>query len=207
MEDHGLVWGCLGSAPADRPRLPKLPSRRLLFGPFDVAVSAPRAVENFLDTAHFAFVHEGGWVSYRHEVLGPYSALLSKQPEDGSPGDSFTLWTCPLDHEHSRVWMGQYTADTESTDEQLRAFQLAIFAQDTPVLESQMPRRLPISGGELHCAAMPSSLGARHSGSRSRWALTQHHCRGQDRKAASAVRASGRLAMPSKVDSVTRLAT
>jgi len=70
-----------------------------------------------------------------------------------SPGDSFTLWTCPLDDEHCRVWMGQYTAGTESTDEQLRALQLAIFAQDTPVLESQTPKRLPLSGGELHCAA------------------------------------------------------
>lgn len=38
---------------------PALPPRRVLSGPFDVATSAPRVVENFLDTAHFGFVHEG----------------------------------------------------------------------------------------------------------------------------------------------------
>ncbi len=194
-EAHGLLWGCLDPAAGEPPALPKLPARHLLMGPFDVAVSAPRVVENFLDTAHFAFVHEGwlgsaeqatvpahqvthtadgrpvvehypawqpratasaaqgGWVSYRYEVLGPTSALLSKQPDDGSPGDSFTLWCCPTDDEHCRVWMGQYTADTTSSDDELRHFQLAIFAQDIPVLESQQPNRLPLSGGELHCAA------------------------------------------------------
>lgn len=63
------------------------------------------------------------------------------------------MWTSPLDDESCRVWMGQYTADTSSTEEQLREFQLAIFGQDKPVLESQRPKRLPISGGEVHSAA------------------------------------------------------
>lgn len=196
VERHGLLWGTLGeAATTEPPALPDLPARRLVYGPFDVATSAPRVVENFLDTAHFAFVHQGwlgeaghaevpdhaithtadgrpvieeylawqpratasatggGWVRYRYEVLGPYCAVLRKQPDDGSPGDAYTLWASPLDDEHSRVWMGQYTADTASTDAELRAFQLAIFAQDQPILESQRPRRLPVSGGEVHCAA------------------------------------------------------
>jgi phenylpropionate dioxygenase-like ring-hydroxylating dioxygenase large terminal subunit len=220
---HGLVWGALaghsaadGSVPdacparsvapaetppaharqpAAPPALPDLPARHLLFGPIDVAVSAPRVIENFLDTAHFAFVHagwlgdalhaevppytvthtpdgrpviehypawqpratasasRGGWVSYRYEVLGPTCAWLRKQPDDGSPGDCFAMWACPLDDESCRVWMAQYTADTVSTDEALRDFQLSIFAQDKPVLESQQPKQLPLQGGELHCAA------------------------------------------------------
>lgn len=192
---HGLLWGALGDVPAAPDTHASLAPRRLVYGPFDVAVSAPRVVENFLDTAHFAHVHQGwlgdgghtqvpdhavghtpdgrpvvghyrawqpratagaaagGWVVYRYEVLGPFSALLTKQPEDGTPGDSFTLWASPVDGERCRVWMGQFTADRESTDEQLRAFQLAIFAQDQPVLESQRPRRLPLAGGEVHCAA------------------------------------------------------
>ena len=198
VEHEGLVWVALAADATVREALPDLsalPQRRLVYGPFDVATSAPRAVENFLDTSHFAFVHEGwlgaadhpevppyevthtadgrpvieeylawqpratasatggGWVRYRYEVLGPYCAVLRKQPDDGSPGDAYTLWASPLDDEHSRVWMGQYTADTASTDAELRAFQLAIFAQDQPVLESQRPRRLPVSGGEVHCAA------------------------------------------------------
>jgi phenylpropionate dioxygenase-like ring-hydroxylating dioxygenase large terminal subunit len=35
----------------------------------------------------------------------------------------------------------------------LRDFQVAIFAQDQPVLESQQPKALPLSGGEAMGAA------------------------------------------------------
>ncbi len=38
--------------------------RKLNCGPYDVATSAPRIVENFLDMAHFGFVHEG-WLGMR----------------------------------------------------------------------------------------------------------------------------------------------
>lgn len=38
--------------------------RKLNCGPYDVDASAPRIVENFLDMAHFAFVHEG-WLGAR----------------------------------------------------------------------------------------------------------------------------------------------
>lgn len=193
---HGLLWTTSGDAA--QARLPdlaaSLPGRRLVFGPFDVATSAARAVENFLDTAHFATVHEGwlgeashpevphhevqatadgrpvvegyrawqprasasaeggAWVRYRYEVLSPFSALLTKQPEapptgqaPQGPQDSYTIWACPQDDEHCRLWFAQYTSDSVSTDDELERFQTAIFAQDQPVLESQRPRRLPIS--------------------------------------------------------------
>lgn len=207
QEAHGLVWvrltrpatpgtsaGATGNA-LGLPGLDHLPARRLIYGPFDVATSAPRAVENFLDTSHFAFVHEGwlgdaahpevphydvthtadgrpviedyrawqpraaasaaggDWVHYRYEVLSPYAALLSKHGQAGGPQDHYTIWACPSGPEHCRLWFAQYTTDTESTDDALRDFQIAIFAQDQPVLESQRPRRLPISGGEAMSAA------------------------------------------------------
>jgi phenylpropionate dioxygenase-like ring-hydroxylating dioxygenase large terminal subunit len=38
--------------------------RKLNCGPYDVATSAPRIVENFLDMAHFGFVHQG-WLGAR----------------------------------------------------------------------------------------------------------------------------------------------
>jgi phenylpropionate dioxygenase-like ring-hydroxylating dioxygenase large terminal subunit len=38
--------------------------RKMNCGPYDVAASAPRIVENFLDMAHFSFVHEG-WLGLR----------------------------------------------------------------------------------------------------------------------------------------------
>ena len=193
---HGLLWANPGAALHGPATLDaRLPARHLLFGPFDVATSAPRAVENFLDTSHFAFVHEGGlgdaahpevpahevsatadgrpvvehyrawqprataaatggdWVDYRYEVLSPYAALLTKRGEAGGPQDSFVLWACPTEPEACRLWFAQYTSDTITPEETLREFQVAIFAQDQPVLESQRPRRLPLSGGELMSAA------------------------------------------------------
>ncbi|MEY2593864.1 MAG: hypothetical protein RI972_1553, partial [Pseudomonadota bacterium] len=178
------------------PDLSALPARRLIYGPFDVATSAPRAVENFLDTAHFAFVHEGwlgdaehpevpgyevghtadgrplieryrawqprasasaqdgAWVDYRYEVLSPYSALLTKQGEDPAMAqDSYVIWACPQSPGSCRLWFAQYTTDNETADDVLRDFQLAIFAQDQPILESQEPKTLPLSGGEAMSAA------------------------------------------------------
>ena len=63
------------------------------------------------------------------------------------------LWTCPTGRESCRAWFTIATSDTQADDDALRAFQQAIFAQDKPVLESQRPRELPLSGGELHSAA------------------------------------------------------
>jgi phenylpropionate dioxygenase-like ring-hydroxylating dioxygenase large terminal subunit len=66
-EAHGLVWVRL--APGDS-ALPAFEAeadgrlRKLNCGPYTVATSAPRIVENFLDMAHFAFVHEG-WLGAR----------------------------------------------------------------------------------------------------------------------------------------------
>ena len=207
--EHGLIWVRLASSHTTTnaatasnelwlgqiPLLAGLPSRRLIYGPFDVATSAPRAVENFLDTSHFAFVHrdwlgdaqhpevppyevthtpdgrpvieryrawqprataaagQGDWVTYRYEVLSPYSALLTKQADAGGPQDSYTIWACPTSEESCRLWFAQYTTDETSSDAELTQFQIAIFSQDQPILESQQPKRLPIHGGEVHSAA------------------------------------------------------
>jgi phenylpropionate dioxygenase-like ring-hydroxylating dioxygenase large terminal subunit len=67
-ERYGLVWVRLVNEVAVAPTPQELPVfeaeqsdrlRKLLCGPYDVATSAPRIVENFLDMAHFGFVHEG----------------------------------------------------------------------------------------------------------------------------------------------------
>lgn len=215
QQAHGLWWAVLGASTARSvpgsasasalgsdgplhpiPQLLGLPARRLIYGPFDVATSAPRAVENFLDTAHFAYVHEGwlgdalhpevppyevshtsdgrpvieryrawqprasasaqdgAWVEYRYEVLSPFAALLTKQGEgEGSAQDSYVIWACPQSPGSCRLWFAQYTTDGRTPDHELRDFQLAIFAQDQPILESQEPKALPLSGGEAMSAA------------------------------------------------------
>lgn len=194
-EAHGLVWLARDPLHPAPPALPGLPARRVVCGPYTVETSAPRVVENFLDTSHFAFVHEGwlgdaahpevppypveatadgrpliphyrawqprasassaegAWVDYRYEVLGPCTALLVKQPEGGGVADAYTAFADPVDEERTRVWFLQFTTDGTTSDEGLQRFQDTIFGQDRPVLESQRPRRLPLSGGEVHSAA------------------------------------------------------
>lgn len=72
-EQYGLAWVCLGTPAHDGP--PAFPEfaderlRKVWCGPYDVHSSAPRIVENFLDMAHFAFVHEGILGDQRHPVI------------------------------------------------------------------------------------------------------------------------------------------
>ena len=198
-ERHGLLWAAAAAAADDEPFAPpaldELPPRRVLCGPFDVATSAPRVVENFLDTAHFAFVHGGwlgarehvevpeyevhadalgrpgvphyrawqpqassaasggAWVDYRYQVLSPLSALLRKHAAQGETDEAYALWTCPTGRESCRAWFTIATSDANADADVLRGFQQTIFSQDRPVLESQRPRELPVSGGEVHSAA------------------------------------------------------
>jgi phenylpropionate dioxygenase-like ring-hydroxylating dioxygenase large terminal subunit len=202
-EAHGLAWVRLEGSSDGPPAVDGVPSRQVLTGPYEVATSAPRVVENFLDMSHFAFVHEGSlgdrahvqvphyeveraahgapvvpryrawqpqasagsaggaWVDYRYEVLGPYSAVLFKHAAGAGPREAFALWVCPVAPESSRVWFTQFTTDAGTPDEVLRAFQDGIFLQDRPIIESQTPRRLPVSGGEAHCAADRTSAAYR----------------------------------------------
>ncbi len=73
-ERHGLVWVRLQAGDAARAASLDAPPlfaeaddpvwRRVVCGPYAVATSAPRLVENFLDLSHFGFVHEG-WLGER----------------------------------------------------------------------------------------------------------------------------------------------
>ncbi|MFZ2986789.1 Rieske 2Fe-2S domain-containing protein [Ideonella sp.] len=217
---HGLLWlqpqGDVQALPTadgkafaaeDDARL-----RKLLVGPCEVATSAPRIVENFLDLAHFSTVHagwlgdadhaevpaytvqinladsaqpgvlatgcqawqpqsnrlstEGSWVDYDYRVPAPFCAVLEKAPQaQGGYRESIALFICPQDEEHCRVWFRMAVPDFASTDEELAAFQMTIFLQDQPVLESQRPRRLPLTDAapvqEVHCAADRTAMAYR----------------------------------------------
>lgn len=61
-ERYGLIWVCLGEPHCDLPPFPEYDDanlRKVLCGPYEVVASGPRIVENFLDMAHFPFVHAG----------------------------------------------------------------------------------------------------------------------------------------------------
>ncbi len=72
---YGLIWVALrADVPDASPGL--LPVfaaeddarlRKVNCGPYDVATSGPRIIENFLDMSHFGFVHEG-WLGSRDRV-------------------------------------------------------------------------------------------------------------------------------------------
>lgn len=202
QQAYGLVWVRLEAGEHPLPAFAAEADehlRKVNCGPYDVAASAPRIIENFLDMSHFGFVHEG-WlgsrdataiapytveatatgvlatgckavqpqsnlhstqaaeVEYSYEVTAPYTALLTKIPEEGSSRqgwrESIGLFICPVTPETSLVWFRLAVADFESSDAQLQSFQHTIFVQDQPVLESQLPKALPLDPrAEMHSAA------------------------------------------------------
>ena len=81
------LWTCLGSPPAKLFEIPEFhePDRRnLCAGTLGVHVSAPRAIENFLDMGHFPFVHT--------DILGvePHTEVVEYQVNIDS--DTNDIW-------------------------------------------------------------------------------------------------------------------
>ena len=214
QERMGLVWVCLGASNADQAIWPTFAPewnasmRKLNAGPYEVATSAPRIVENFLDMSHFSFVHdgwlgqaghseipdicieedetgfkvtnaqvwqpntsalatEGGMVTYTYEVRHPYSAVLTKIPDaqSGVPSgyeESIIVFILPMSPDSCRVWFRMAVADFDADPQDLLAFQDKIFSQDKPVLESQLPRLLPLGAGvESNVASDKASVAYR----------------------------------------------
>ncbi len=191
IERYGYVWASVGKPERDLFPLPEYaePDRRNVHAAtFGVHVSAPRAIENFLDMAHFPYVHtgilgeephtevkdydvevsaerdevlatsclfyqpmaaataKGGIeVEYVYRVPHPFCSVLYKS-SPGAPGrnDVIGLFLQPVDQEHVRAHMLLSLIDDESSDARLRNFQQTIFAQDKPILENQIPKRLPL---------------------------------------------------------------
>lgn len=95
QEAYGLIWVKLSAS--ESVALPAFAAeaderlRKLNCGPYDVATSAPRLVENFLDMSHFGFVHEG-WLGMRaataiedYKVEATPTGLLATQCKAWQP--------------------------------------------------------------------------------------------------------------------------
>lgn len=212
QERYGLVWVCLGTPAADVLPFPEHGDARLnkvICGPYDVATSGPRIVENFLDMAHFPFVHTGilgsaersevrdykvePWedgaggrgilatgcffwqpqtnslahggseVEYTYRVVRPLTAILTKVPE-AQQGfrEAISLHVQPLSQEASRVWIILALTNFIQGEAELQAFQDRIFLQDKPIVENQVPRRLPLAAeAELSMVSDRMSLAYR----------------------------------------------
>ena len=185
----GYVWTTFGDDPSPLFAIDEIaePDRRNCHTcTVGVAVSAPRAVENFLDMGHFPFVHTGilgeephtevqdysvsidsgevlatdclFWqpqaavnatggarIDYIYRVPHPYCAVLYKTaPQNPDRNDVIALFVQPVSQDQVRANILMSIIDDESNETEIRAFQLTIFGQDKPILENQLPKRLPL---------------------------------------------------------------
>jgi phenylpropionate dioxygenase-like ring-hydroxylating dioxygenase large terminal subunit len=128
-EKYGLVWVRMAqdkqNDPAEPPvatqDLPEFAAetdpalRKLNCGPYDVATSATRIVENFLDMAHFGFVHEGllGMRSNtaidNYQVTATPNGLLATQCRAWQPQSNVNS-TAPAQVEYTYEVTGPFTA-------------------------------------------------------------------------------------------------
>jgi phenylpropionate dioxygenase-like ring-hydroxylating dioxygenase large terminal subunit len=79
---YDLVWVALDEARHDIPPFPEWhdPShRKILCGPYRVNASGPRIVENFLDIAHFPFIHEGVLGDREYPEIEDYEAQIGPE--------------------------------------------------------------------------------------------------------------------------------
>lgn len=188
--DYGYIWVCLGQPSGPLFPLPEFhePDRvNVCACSVGVRVSAPRAVENFLDMGHFPYVHTGilgeqphtevreydveitedseviatrcrfyqpqaaagatgGMLTeYVYRVPHPYCAVLYKScPSDESRMDVIALFVQPVDEVNIRAHALVSVIDEHSSVQAIRTFQQTIFGQDKPILENQVPGRLPL---------------------------------------------------------------
>ncbi|NDY90006.1 aromatic ring-hydroxylating oxygenase subunit alpha [Ideonella livida] len=82
LDACGLLWLRPDGRPAQPPAFAAeadLRLRKLNVGPYEVATSAPRIVENFLDMAHFSFVHAGWLGDEAHAAVQPHAVSVSAE--------------------------------------------------------------------------------------------------------------------------------
>jgi phenylpropionate dioxygenase-like ring-hydroxylating dioxygenase large terminal subunit len=82
VEQYDLIWVTLGNPAQGPPPFPewnKPEYRKILSGPYHVNASGPRIIENFLDVAHFPFVHEGTLGVRSHPEIADYEAEIGPE--------------------------------------------------------------------------------------------------------------------------------
>ena len=89
---------------------------------------------------------EGVIADYIYRVPHPYCVLLYKSGGfDESRLDVVGLFIQPISQERIRASMFFSYIDNISSDTALRRFGVGILSQDKPILENQLPKRLPLS--------------------------------------------------------------
>lgn len=92
QEKYGLIWVNMGRPAHDIPKFPEWEDesyRNIPAGPYHFEASGPRVVENFLDVAHFPFVHEGSLGDPTHPEIQEYEAKITAQ---GVVSEGIRVW-------------------------------------------------------------------------------------------------------------------
>lgn len=165
MEKYGLIWVALSPERALKPPLPAFEAefdgqlRKLNCGPYEVAASAPRIVENFLDMAHFAFVHEGSLGMRSDTAVDDYqvtatpNGLLATQCRAWQP-QSNVHSTAPAQVEYTYEVTGPYSAvltklpDAQSVKLQKFRESIALFICPVAPASSRVWFRLAVADFE-----------------------------------------------------------
>ena len=82
---YGYVWASLGTPDADIFPIPEFQEpdrRRLNAATLGVNVSAPRAIENFLDMGHFPYVHTDILGAEPHTEVKEYDVEISTERDE-----------------------------------------------------------------------------------------------------------------------------
>ena len=88
---------------------------------------------------------EGVDVEYLYRVPHPFCSVLYKSsPVDDSRMDVIALFVQPVSEEKVRAHMLLSILDTDNDNSVIRQFQQTIFGQDKPILENQVPKKLPL---------------------------------------------------------------
>ncbi|HTI14987.1 MAG TPA: aromatic ring-hydroxylating dioxygenase subunit alpha [Dictyobacter sp.] len=92
QQKYGLIWVCLGEPAHDIPAFAQWDDpafRKVCCGPYHYNASAPRAIENFLDVAHFPFVHQSYLGDPAHADINDYDVETS---DDGIIARDISVW-------------------------------------------------------------------------------------------------------------------
>ena len=92
QERYGLLWVCLGKPerdPAVFPEWDDASYRKILCGPYPCNASGTRFMENFLDVAHFPFVHGGLLGDPEHAEIDKYEIEVGP---DGLTANDIRVW-------------------------------------------------------------------------------------------------------------------
>lgn len=140
QERYGWVWISLGEPAHDLPAFAEWDDptyRKIHCGPYRFKANAPRVVENFLDVAHFPFVHEGYLGDPEHTAISDYEAVTD---ENGVTSDNIHVWQPDPDG----TGIGKHVAYTYRVMRPLQAYfvkkaeqALSIYFAVTPISEME----------------------------------------------------------------------